>query len=60
MPAAGVALHSLPYRTYDVSRDGRQFVMIKYSAAPTETSTAQRIVVVQNWFEELTSKVPTK
>ena len=40
-------------RTYDVSPDGKRFLMIK-SAAGTG-----RIVVVQNWFEELKRLVPT-
>jgi eukaryotic-like serine/threonine-protein kinase len=49
-----------PYRTYDVSLDGRRFLMIKNSEAAVQPATAPRIVVVQNWFEELKSKVPTK
>jgi Tol biopolymer transport system component len=47
-------------RTYDVSPDGRRFLMMKNSDAPTQTSTAPRIVVVQNWFEELKRLAPTK
>ena len=43
-------------RTYDVSPDGRQFLMIKSSAAPT-MSPPERIVVVQNWFEELKARM---
>jgi eukaryotic-like serine/threonine-protein kinase len=46
-------------RTYDVSPDGRRFLMIKNASAPV-ISLAQRIVVVQNWFEELNSKVPIR
>lgn len=51
--AAGVS------RTYDVSPDGRRFLMIKNSDAD-KPSTAPRTVVVQNWFEELERRVPTE
>ena len=43
-------------RTYDVSRDGRRFLMIKLGAAPA--ATAHSVVVVLNWFEELKRAVP--
>jgi eukaryotic-like serine/threonine-protein kinase len=52
------ALSQYPYRTYDVSRDGRQFLMIKNSKSGEQTST-ERIAYVQNWFEELNRLVPT-
>ncbi|HEX7668950.1 MAG TPA: hypothetical protein VF395_05180 [Polyangiaceae bacterium] len=38
---------------YDVSPDGRRFVMIK------DESGANRLNVVLNWFDELTRRVPT-
>ena len=45
-------------RTYDISRDGRRFLMIKDVARdPTSTPT---ILVVQNWFEELEARLPVK
>jgi serine/threonine-protein kinase len=45
---------TMPY--YDVSPDGKRFLMIK----PSEESTAlTQIVVVENWFEELKRRVPT-
>ncbi len=47
-------------RTYDVSPDGRRFVMMKNAESPVQTSAVRRIVVVQNWFEELKALVPTK
>jgi serine/threonine-protein kinase len=47
-------------RTYDVSPDGRRFLMIKNSDAPAQASTTRRIIVVQNWAEELKRLVPTK
>jgi serine/threonine-protein kinase len=45
-------------RTYDVSLDGKRFLMIKEvgtASRPTSTS----IVVVRNWIEELKRLVPT-
>ena len=44
--------------TYDVSADGRRFLMVKENSE-RESSTAQ-INVVQNWFEELKRRVPTR
>jgi eukaryotic-like serine/threonine-protein kinase len=46
-------------RTYDVSPDGRRFLMIKNADAPS-SSASPRIILVQNWFEELKAKVPVK
>ena len=46
-------------RTYDVSRDGQTFLMIK-AAGDDPTSTPTGIVVVLNWVEELKARVPTK
>ena len=45
-------------RTYDVSVDGRRFLMIKQ--AEEGTATVAPLVVVQNWFEELNKLVPGK
>jgi hypothetical protein len=45
-------------RTYDISRDGRRFLMIKNVAA--DQSSAPTILVIQNWVEELKARVPTK
>jgi serine/threonine-protein kinase len=46
-------------RTYDVSRDGQTFLMIK-AAGGDPTSTPTGIVVVLHWVEELKARVPTK
>ena len=43
-------------RSYDVSPDGRRFLMIKTTAGP-EGARAQ-VVVVLNWSEELKRRVP--
>jgi hypothetical protein len=47
---------SVTGRTYDVSRDGRRFLMVK---EPANRAPAQ-IVIVQNWLEELRRLVPAK
>ena len=41
---------------YDVSRDGQAFLMIKNMAVE---GTSRKIILVQNWFEELKRLVPT-
>jgi hypothetical protein len=44
------------FQNYDVSPDGRQFLMlnpVQESAGPIQ------IIVVLNWLEELKQKVPT-
>ena len=47
----------LDRRNYDVSPDGRRFLMIK-GAATDAAAPATQIVVVLNWFEELKERVP--
>ena len=48
-------------RTYDVSPDGRRFLMLKDSATGNSSDVpSARFVVVQNWFEELKRLVPAK
>ena len=46
-------------RTYDVSRDGRRFLMIR-QAGRDQTGIPPQIVVVQSWFEELRRLVPAQ
>jgi hypothetical protein len=48
-------------RTYDVSRDGKRFLMIKDTVvldprSPSQTSAT--ITVVLNWTEELKARLP--
>lgn len=45
-------------RTYDVSPDGRRFLMIKNAEAPATLPPPDRIVLVQNWFEDLKARRP--
>jgi len=47
-------------RTYDVSPDGRRFVMIKTGGGTEGTAAPASITVVLNWFEELKRLVPPK
>jgi len=47
-------------RTYDVSRDGQRFLMIKDAPAGDPKATPATMVVVLNWFEELKARVPAK
>ncbi len=44
---------------YDVTPDGRGFVMIRTPTQSQSSGTTQ-VILVQNWFEELKCLVPTK
>lgn len=44
---------------YDVSPDGQRFLMLKPDAQ-SSFSAPTKIVVVQNWFEELKRRVPSR
>ncbi len=50
---------SVSSHTYDLARDGR-FLMIQRSASATDADGSSSIVVVENWFEELKRRVPTR
>jgi hypothetical protein len=53
LPRAYVAtIQTYGGRQYDVSRDGRRFLMMK-PAAVTNNSEGPSLIVVQNFFEEL-------
>ena len=46
-------------RSYDVSPNGERFLRIKPpGAATTETASVPEVILVKNWFEELTRLVP--
>jgi hypothetical protein len=47
-------------RTYDASADGQRFLMIKEISGADERPPSARIILVQNWFEELKRLVPAK
>jgi Tol biopolymer transport system component len=46
-------------RSYDVSADGKRFLMIKQGGAAGQTGSEAKLIVVQNWLEELKQLVPT-
>jgi serine/threonine-protein kinase len=46
-------------RTYDVSRDGQRFLMIKPSQSDS-LSAPGGLIVVQHWDQELNARVPAK
>jgi serine/threonine-protein kinase len=45
-------------RTYDVSPDGQRFLLIREPIGPDGQAATPRIVLVQNWFQELQRLVP--
>jgi Tol biopolymer transport system component len=47
-------------RTYDVSPDGRRFLMIKESGGRVESAASARLVLLPHWFEELKRRLPSK
>lgn len=53
-------LSGLPFRSYDLSPDGRRFVMVKDLPVTTRAIAATEINVVLNWSHELVRRVPVK
>jgi hypothetical protein len=49
---------TFPIRTYDLSLDGKRFLMVK--GAQRKPAPVTEMVLVQNWFEELNRLVPVK
>ena len=45
-------------RMYDVSLDGRRFLLIKQGGGTEQGSAASSLAVVFNWFEELKRLAP--
>jgi len=61
--AADAVTSTLDLDSWDVSPDGKRFLMIKELAAAGDSSglgTPLRINIVLNWFEELVQRVPVK
>jgi len=46
--------------TWDISPDGKRFLMIKESSAGGTGGAPRKINIVLNWFEELKQRVPVK
>jgi hypothetical protein len=51
---------SVAWRTYDVSADGLRFLVLAEATDGPEIARRPTFVVVENWFEELKAKLPTK
>ena len=49
-----------PRAQYDVTPDGRRFLMLAPSPGMDTSVARSHLVVVENWFEELNRRVPTK
>ncbi|MET0733458.1 MAG: hypothetical protein ABW054_10360 [Casimicrobiaceae bacterium] len=67
--ATPIQLFQRPYYTsaagsprpqYDVTADGQRFLMLAPTSGTDPSVSRSRIVVVQNWFEEVKRLVPTK
>jgi len=58
-PAAMLGIGITPGRTYDVSLDGRRFLMIKPQNQNDERASPLSFTVVQDWTEDLKRLVPT-
>jgi serine/threonine-protein kinase len=46
-------------RMYDVSSDGQRFLMLKEGHTANERPAPARMILVQDWFEEVAKRVPT-
>jgi hypothetical protein len=55
---AGRYVVSFPIRMYDVTPDGKRFLMVQ--DVERQPMKPTHIILVQNWFEELKRRVPTK
>jgi len=47
-------------RTYDVTADGRRFLMIRDAPSGDQSAPPTTFSVVLNWIEELKQRVPIK
>jgi hypothetical protein len=45
-------------RSYDVTADGKRFLMVQQKERPAVA--AAEMILVQNWLEELKARVPTR
>ena len=51
--------NNIGLRDYDISPDGERFLVLKAVAEAPDATVGDRIVIVENWFEELKRLVPT-
>ena len=47
-----------PTREYEFAPDGERFLALKNPGTTTESEPTARIIVIENWFEELKERVP--
>jgi hypothetical protein len=60
LPVSGFNVQS-NYRDYDIAADGERLVMVFPAGRGTGADNAsRRVIVVQNWTEELKRRVPTR
>jgi len=57
---AGAYLLGLDLRAYDVSSDGRRFLMIKESESVPRPTAEVNLILVLNWIEELRARLPSR
>jgi serine/threonine-protein kinase len=55
-----VTSFALDPHPWDISPDGKRFLMMKETAAPEESAGPRRINIVLNWSEELRQRAPLK
>src|SRR5206468_206433 len=62
LPLTGILQPFVGMRNFDISPDGKRFVVVMPDSAPAPTGSGQRptaqINVVLNWFDELKQRVP--
>ena len=58
LPIKGI--YQVEARSYDVTPDGKQFVVMFPTQVDPSRPQAEQINMTLNWFEELKAKVPTK
>ena len=46
-------------RNYDISPDGKRFLLIREGEQDADSASSAQLVLVQNWFQELKRLVPT-
>jgi hypothetical protein len=60
-PASQISLAQANFYRWDISHDGKRFLMIKPpGAADASQGGLWKINIVLNWFEELKQRVPVK
>jgi serine/threonine-protein kinase len=60
LPIAKISLNTKGSRNYDITPDGKRFIVVLNAAdrQQAETRTLPQIQIVLNWFEELKQRVP--